>query len=501
MEDSSFTWTVAASLVTGGVILYSVIRATNRTTPASTKSVQKQGAYGKIKTHQQSLWTLLLEPNKLVKLYTFYKIKNKLAHRGRFSEQLDMENTISHHLQTDLDFSELMLAKVSRSFALVIKFLPNTSPEHLRLAVGVFYLVLRALDTVEDEMNLNKFAILEANRRGVSREKVSEEEAAELKRQLLVDFCNRLEGKEDGTAGVVLQDIGEGDELKLLMKFDSVVRLYALLPKNIRDIVYEITKEMGLGMAQYIARNLKNGTVDEKDFFLYCHYVAGLVGDGLTKLFTATGALELAPTGKECELFESMGQFLQRTNIIRDYLEDFVDGRAFWPQEVWKRHLTPLCSTQDSLGVFAETKVIESGASVNCLNEMILNTLPLVSDSLLYLSKITEERVFAFCAVPQVMAIRTLEECFNNKNVFTGVVKISKADSATILLDLLPAELKTGSANEDPRPLQQRDLYKNCMNMFKESVSRIKQEALQIGENEIASKVVQVCSEIIDVVP
>lgn len=29
-----------------------------------------------------------------------------------------------------------------------------------------------------------------------------------------------------------------------------------------------------------------------------------------------------------------MGLFLQKTNIIRDYLEDYVDGRAFWPQEV-----------------------------------------------------------------------------------------------------------------------------------------------------------------------
>ena len=33
-------------------------------------------------------------------------------------------------------------------------------------------------------------------------------------------------------------------------------------------------------------------------------------------------------------LANSMGLFLQKTNIIRDYLEDYVDGRAFWPQEV-----------------------------------------------------------------------------------------------------------------------------------------------------------------------
>ena len=30
-----------------------------------------------------------------------------------------------------------------------------------------------------------------------------------------------------------------------------------------------------------------------------------------------------------------MGLFLQKTNIIRDYLEDLEGGRTFWPDEVW----------------------------------------------------------------------------------------------------------------------------------------------------------------------
>lgn len=37
-------------------------------------------------------------------------------------------------------------------------------------------------------------------------------------------------------------------------------------------------------------------------------------------------------------LDKSMGLFLQKTNIIRDYLEDYVDGRAFWPKEVRAQH-------------------------------------------------------------------------------------------------------------------------------------------------------------------
>jgi farnesyl-diphosphate farnesyltransferase len=35
------------------------------------------------------------------------------------------------------------------------------------------------------------------------------------------------------------------------------------------------------------------------------------------------------------DLSNSMGLFLQKTNIIRDYLEDINEKRIFWPREVW----------------------------------------------------------------------------------------------------------------------------------------------------------------------
>jgi farnesyl-diphosphate farnesyltransferase len=50
-----------------------------------------------------------------------------------------------------LAFCYDMLNKVSRSFAVVIQQLPNP----LRDAICVFYLVLRGLDTVEDDMALS----------------------------------------------------------------------------------------------------------------------------------------------------------------------------------------------------------------------------------------------------------------------------------------------------------------------------------------------------------
>lgn len=65
----------------------------------------------------------------------------------------------------------------------------------------------------------------------------------------------------------------------------------------------------------------------------YCHYVAGLVGIGLSRLFSAS-ELEDRLVGEDIECANSMGLFLQKTNIIRDYLEDQQEGREFWPQEV-----------------------------------------------------------------------------------------------------------------------------------------------------------------------
>jgi farnesyl-diphosphate farnesyltransferase len=38
--------------------------------------------------------------------------------------------------------------------------------------------------------------------------------------------------------------------------------------------------------------------------------------------------------GKDERLANNMGLFLQKTNIIRDYLEDVEQGREFWPKEV-----------------------------------------------------------------------------------------------------------------------------------------------------------------------
>jgi len=43
--------------------------------------------------------------------------------------------------------------------------------------------------------------------------------------------------------------------------------------------------------------------------------------------------------------------------------------------------------------------------------------------------------VFRFCAIPQVMAIATLDKCFNNGDVFTGVVKVRKGLAVKMIME------------------------------------------------------------------
>lgn len=47
-----------------------------------------------------------------------------------------------------------------------------------------------------------------------------------------------------------------------------------------QQVIADITRRMGAGMAEFIEREVES----LRDYDLYCHYVAGLVGLGLTEV-------------------------------------------------------------------------------------------------------------------------------------------------------------------------------------------------------------------------
>ncbi|KAL1977512.1 hypothetical protein VTN31DRAFT_371 [Thermomyces dupontii] len=292
-----------------------------------------------------------------------------------------------------LDF----LRKTSRSFAAVIMEL---HPE-LLVAVAVFYLVLRGLDTIEDDTSI----------------------PLSIKEPMLRDFKNFIEidgWTWDGNRP-------EEKDRQLLVEFHNVITEYKNLKPAYRAIIKDMTDKMGNGMADFCRKAETEGisVQTNEEFDLYCFYVAGLVGEGLTRLFVeanlANPVLKTRP-----ELYKSMGLFLQKTNIIRDIREDYDDGRIFWPKEIWSKHVEKF---EDLF------KPEHREAALNCSSEMVLNALGHVEECLFYLAGIREQSVFNFCAIPQSMAIATLELCFRNPDIFKRNVKITKGDACQLMLE------------------------------------------------------------------
>ncbi|MCO5615050.1 hypothetical protein L7F22_069338 [Adiantum nelumboides] len=320
----------------------------------------------------------------------------------------------------DLSFCYLMLQRVSRSFAIVIQQLGT----ELRDAICIFYLVLRALDTVEDDMSI----------------------AVEIKLPVLKSLHKNIYDPEWHFF------CGDKDYKILMDEFHHVSTAFLRLEKRYQIAIEDAANKMGNGMAKFICKEksdmvaslppfesplkhifegviegdynvFKRGVETIEDYDEYCHYVAGLVGLGLSRLCHAAGLEDLASD----ELSNSMGLFLQKTNIIRDYLEDINElpkPRMFWPREIWGKYASKLEDFKDEEN---------SKAAVECLNELITNALGHALDCLTYLAALKDHAVFRFCAIPQIMAIGTLAVCYNNNNVFRGVVKIRRGLTAKIM--------------------------------------------------------------------
>ncbi|GKY97357.1 hypothetical protein MPSEU_000694100 [Mayamaea pseudoterrestris] len=355
---------------------------------------KKQGAYGKVTTHKESTLVQLVHVDEVFAALTILYLKP-------LASNLDKAYIQTKFPKEELAFCNDILVKVSRSFAAVIQQLPPT----LLVDILIFYLVLRALDTIEDDT------------------KAFESHAIKIKH--LRDFTKNALGDETWR----MDGVGENDERRLLQEFPKAHAVFACLQPASQQVIRDITQRMAQGMAEFVGKDLGQGTKDVTEYNRYCHFVAGLVGEGLSRLFAASG-LEQPSLAGELKLSDQMGLFLQKTNIIRDYLEDYVDKRAFWPQSIWKKY-----SATGELGYFADPTTPEVQAkALECLNELVTDALELVPDCLAYMDKLECAEVFRFCAIPQVMAIATLAKCYSNLDVFTGVVKIRKGLSCKLLL-------------------------------------------------------------------
>mmetsp|Transcript_1825 Transcript_1825/g.3172 ORF Transcript_1825/g.3172 Transcript_1825/m.3172 type:complete len:482 (-) Transcript_1825:243-1688(-) len=316
-----------------------------------------------------------------------YKLKATAAQKASMALRKS-----SDPLSQKWEFCYDYLKKVSRSFALVIMELDD----ELRDPVCIFYLVLRGLDTVEDDTSVD----------------------AQKRIELCTSFHTYLTQR-----GYKTDEYGHGYSKELLEQFDIVIDCFLSLKPAYQEVIADITARMGAGMAEHIH---DKECITIKEYDQYCFYVAGLVGLGLSSMFVASGREDKFFIDNE-RLSVSMGLFLQKTNIIRDYLEDIHDARTFWPKEIWSKF-----APHGSLADFKDEA--NRFQAVECLNAMVSDAMRHVPDCIEYMSHIRNQHVFNFVAIPQVMAIGTLSECFNNPRVFEGVVKLRRGLTAKMIL-------------------------------------------------------------------
>ncbi|KAI1653081.1 farnesyl-diphosphate farnesyltransferase [Daldinia decipiens] len=325
----------------------------------------------------------LFHPNQLRSIVQ-WKVWHEPVHRRDPAKEAPTLRSCFHFLNM-----------TSRSFSTVIQEL---QPEML-VPIALFYLVLRGLDTIEDDMTI----------------------PLKTKEPMLREFDKYLK-----TDGWNFNGNGPNEkDRELLVHFDDVIAEMRKIDKKYYDIIEDITIKMGNGMADYaVNAEFQEGVKSLEQYEEYCHYVAGLVGEGLTRIFVQGNTANPALLDR-MELSESMGQFLQKTNIIRDVHEDFEDKRRFWPKDIWSKYVD---NWDDLFNPKNRTQALQ------CSSEMVLNALKHADECLFYMAGIKEQSVFNFVAIPQTMAIATLELVFQNPKIFYSHIKITKGDACNLMM-------------------------------------------------------------------
>jgi phytoene/squalene synthetase len=203
------------------------------------------------------------------------------------------------------NFYQERLDAVSRSFALCIPQLASPFRDRVALA----YLLLRVLDTVEDAPYTDKLA----QQRQFDRMRA---------------FLRRQPTQRDVETFVAMFPTQLTDAERALVNdtFALFEDAHAL-PAPIRVAMFDAIARMADGMAAYTRRPSPLKLVDLEDVTRYCCFVAGLVGEMLTRLW-AIDRTEPAPA---MSLAYQFGVFLQKVNILKDQGEDEAAGRFLVP--------------------------------------------------------------------------------------------------------------------------------------------------------------------------
>lgn len=221
---------------------------------------------------------------------------------------------MSPEAMTDDEFQMALLEGVSRTFALTIPQLP----ESLCRAVANAYLLCRIVDTIEDEVSLSP----------------------EQKKYFCHAFINVVKtGEVSETFATELAPLLSSNTLPaehvLIHVLPRVIRITHQFDKEQIAALSACVEVMAEGMPIFQAENMHNGLPALADMDRYCYYVAGCVGEMLTKLFCHYSPQIARHREDMMTLAVSFGQGLQMTNILKDIWDDAERGVCWLPQDIF----------------------------------------------------------------------------------------------------------------------------------------------------------------------
>ncbi|HRK08196.1 MAG TPA: squalene/phytoene synthase family protein [Pseudobdellovibrionaceae bacterium] len=205
----------------------------------------------------------------------------------------------------------LHLEAVSRSFAFCIARL---EPE-LREPIGLAYLLCRMLDTIEDTAWDSK---------------LEQDAAYELFLSALHDPNRPFLSP---AANWPWDKFREG-ERTLFRDFEALRELWWVQPAEVRLAIDDCVRSMQKGMRGFrdslaptsaTSPTLELGSLG--DVNRYCFFVAGIVGEMLTRVFRSEQE-DFSPSAEDVWRF---GLFLQKVNILKDQPTDEIEGRFLVP--------------------------------------------------------------------------------------------------------------------------------------------------------------------------
>ena len=305
------------------------------------------------------------------------------------------------------EIQDYFLLGVSRTFALTIPALPDL----LRTAVSNGYLLCRIVDCIEDDPEL----------------------VLEQKKFFSNQFINVVDGNDKATEFAqallpLLSDATIPEEKELIKCTPEVIKITHSFGPEQREALSTCVHIMAEGMMHYQELDTSKGVQSISELERYCYYVAGVVGELLTRLYCNYSDEIENNRSSLMKLSVCFGQGLQMTNIIKDIWTDKERNVCWLPRAEFEKHGFNL----NDLVVGDNGRGFEKGVA-----ELIGVAHLRLSEALDYTLLIPRQEtgIRNFCLFAIGMALLSLKKIHGSKQFLSGhEVKISRNSVKLVII-------------------------------------------------------------------